>query len=200
MKKISLFFEILRLSWNYLRVYPLRKCMVKERTPKGETRSRFVKDERIGAVFVFGSKEGIDEKIIKKAFPKASIDFQCARSVPAAPHRLVGETVGYRRGERIVFIDPWNAEDAVYLGKKGIMGFEAAHLFGLFDSMINEWKQKIYLASYENGEIKPHYSYFRELDGPELILFRLKRRIKELFSIRMSLGFSRLIPAFKEGM
>lgn len=172
---------------------------MKERTPEEHTDYRFVQDERVDTVFVFGPPEEIEEGLIQKAFPKAKIEFQCFDSVPVAPHRLVNETVGHLKRQTIVFINPWNAEDAEYLGKKGIMGFDAPHLFGLYDGLINECKHRILLASYENGEIRPEQSYFRELMGPESIPFHIKCRLKELFDVRMPKSV-RLISILKEEM
>jgi len=199
MKKIKLVLEILRLVWSYFKVYPLRNCLVKERMPGGETHHRFVRDERVDTVFVFGPRERIKEGVIQKAFPNARIEFQCFDSVPAAPHRLVNETVGYLKGQTIVLINPWDAEDAEYLGKKGLMGFDAPQLLGLYDGLINECKHRILLASYENGEIRPEQSYFRELMGPESIPFHIKCRLKELFDVRMPKSV-RLISILKEEM
>ncbi len=190
MKKSQLFFSILWLIWRYVRSHRLWDYMERTKTPGGETSDRFVKDERVETVFVFGSREGINEETIQRAFPRARIGFQCSThetgpfSIPATPHRLVAETVAYKKKEMVVFLNPWEAEYLRYAGKEGLLNFQPTKLLFLLDQMSNEWKQKIVIASYENDVIKPKGSYYRELSEPHMIPFRIKSEIKELLGLK----------------
>lgn len=200
MKKSELLLSIIWLIWRCLRTYRLRNCTERAQTPRSETTIRFVKDKRVGTVFVFGSRKGIRKEIIQRAFPRARIEFQCSThetgpfSVPAEPHRLVAETIAYKKKEMVVFINFWEIEKLKYAGKEGLLNFDPTKLLFLLDQMRNEWKQRILITSYESDTIKPEGSYYKELSEPHLISLRIRSEIKELLGLKTH-GFPKAIPA-----
>lgn len=191
MKKIKLLFEILGLILGYLRTCHLRKCM--------DAKHGFVKDERVGTVFVFGPREGIKEETIQQAFPRASIHFQCPPAdaicpLPYEPHRLVGETMACREKQMVVFVNPWEA-DPLEPEELSYKVFNPTKLLFLISWMTYEWGQRIVLVSYREDELKPQESYFRELSRPRLIRFMMKSRLKELFGFSPQ-SFTKAATAF----
>jgi len=152
------------------------------KTNTGKTTSEFIKDERVGEVFVFGLRKGIEEESIQRVFPMANIHFQCPGDeaisyFPYEPHRLVSETVCFKKRQMVVFVNPWETENL------GHRAFDVTKLLFLINRMVNEWRQKIVLVSYEDDELKPVGTYYRELFKHYMVRSRIKSRFKELFGL-----------------